>query len=344
MEKGKKYTRSLGTHIHALFKRYFEGTASDRERRIVDTLKVTETEENNPLVTDEMMEQDRDWVYNKLSRQFGFNTNKKETGIPVRYLFHWGTLTAATLLVTVLAGWWLFAGKWNREAQEYTLVAACVVRGEPGSTEEVSLEDGSKVYLNRGTKVYTRQDGFNERQREVWVEGEAFFEVQKNPSRPFIVHTGNIHTTVLGTSFNVRAEKDHPVEVTVVTGKVNVAHHPESQEGSRSHLDLLPGQQASFDLATEKFTARTVDLDVYFSWKPDKLLFNEVSFAKAIAMLERRYSVNIELKQSALEHCEITGEHEGTDVEEVLRSMQFLFDFEFERAAPGKIIVKGGGC
>src|SRR5690606_27701037 len=99
----------------------------------------------------------------------------------------------------------------------------------PGVKSSITLGDGSKVLLNSGSSLkYVK--GFGTDLREVFLVGEAFFEVSRDSIRPFIVRTGEISTTALGTSFNIEAYKDENLNISLLTGKVAVAVPYEKQE------------------------------------------------------------------------------------------------------------------
>lgn len=142
-----------------------------------------------------------------------------------------------------------------------------------GMRSSIVLSDGTRVILNAGTTL-SYPAAFVSSQREVKVNGEAFFEVSHDKDHPFIVSAENVKVKVLGTKFNVKAYKeDDHIEVTLTEGKVGV--------GLGEHHDMMyisPGQQALFNKMKQSFSKYEVNLDYYTSWKEGKFYFKILSY------------------------------------------------------------------
>lgn len=157
----------------------------------------------------------------------------------------------------------------------------------------ITLPDSSQVYLGAGSKLrYTEK--FSGVTREVNLEGEAFFEVVKNPEKPFIIHTGTITTRVLGTSFKVDAFLNQPLTVLVSTGKVRVDRHVGHQ--TESLAVLTPGQTVTWNEKSHLKTLGTTQVADISGWKDGRLVFNETRLSEITAILERWYAVKIDFK------------------------------------------------
>lgn len=136
-----------------------------------------------------------------------------------------------------------------------------------GVKSDVVLPDGSRVRLNCGTRiVYPALFGD---ERRVEVDGEAYFEVEHDARRPFVVVTGQVVSTVLGTTFNVHAySEDENYQITLATGSLLVDGGPESRS-----VRLRPGEQGFFERTSGLLSLRRVNVEQVLSWQEDRLYF-----------------------------------------------------------------------
>ena len=184
-----------------------------------------------------------------------------------------------------------------------------------GMRSSIVLSDGTRVILNAGTTL-SYPAAFVSSQREVKVNGEAFFEVSHDKDHPFIVSAENVKVKVLGTKFNVKAYKeDDHIEVTLTEGKVGV--------GLGEHHDMMyisPGQQALFNKMKQSFSKYEVNLDYYTSWKEGKFYFKSVTFLEIAKQLERRFNVHISVEPAKLQRTVFSGDFvRGENLEQILR-------------------------
>jgi transmembrane sensor len=151
----------------------------------------------------------------------------------------------------------------------------------------IFLSDSSIVYLGAGSKL-TFPEAFTGKSREIYLDGEAFFEIKSNPQMPFIVHTGKVQTKVLGTSFKIEAFTGAPFAVEVATGKIQIA------EGLKSLAILTPGEQLTY--YNGKISQHQVLPADVMAWKNSVLTFNNKSLYEITRILERWYDVRISFK------------------------------------------------
>ena len=153
----------------------------------------------------------------------------------------------------------------------------------------LSLPDGSRVILSYGSKLsYASSfDGLDK--REVYLTGEAFFDIKHNNVKPFIVHTGKIETTVLGTAFDVKAlSGDKTITVTVTRGKVKVS------DNKRLLGIIIPNQQITYNRQNFNSTQSSIVAKNYTNWTvQDDLYFEDVTFGEAAKVLEERFKIKI---------------------------------------------------
>lgn len=201
---------------------------------------------------------------------------------------------AAIWIAMILTGIGIYAiSYWNSSSKKDKLVF--VERNNPnGQRSKIILSDSSVVYLGAGSSLRFPET-FATDTREIYLAGEAFFEVKKNPKRPFMIHTGSVQTKVLGTSFNIEAFKNQPLMVEVATGKVRVDHI--NGEFSKSLAVLTPGQKMVLDHG--KVTNLMVNLEEVRDLKEARLTFNDASLNEISKVLQRWYNVRVIFKKQA---------------------------------------------
>ncbi|MEX0983370.1 MAG: FecR domain-containing protein [Bacteroidales bacterium] len=203
-----------------------------------------------------------------------------------------------------------------------------------GQSSEIRLADGSVIWLSANSTL-EYPDRFDSDYREVILSGEAFFDVAHNPQQPFIVKSGDLHTRVLGTSFNIRAfteEKD--IAITVVTGRVSVNKMDaltNYETMINDHAVLLdPDQQFLYNNASKEGLIQTVNPEHYTSWKKGLLSFEKHTFEEIAQRLEQWYGVEIHFEDPKLKESHLRITFENNSLEHVLRMLQAIKDFEFE--------------
>ncbi|MDR6197478.1 FecR domain-containing protein [Siphonobacter sp. SORGH_AS_0500] len=159
-----------------------------------------------------------------------------------------------------------------------------------GKKTRLTLSDGSTVILNAASTIHYPKT-FHSNVREIRLEGEAFFSVAHDSTKPFIVQTGELSTSVLGTEFNVSAYSPaNQVTVSLHRGKVQV------ENALRQRLVLMPGQQAIFQTTTQKLTRTSFDSLAVSGWKDGYLVFKNADFKTVAQAIERMYGYEIILK------------------------------------------------
>ena len=174
-----------------------------------------------------------------------------------------------------------------------------------GNQSRVVLSDNSVVWLNAGSRlVYPTL--FKNKTREVMLFGEAFFEVAKNPERPFIVKTTDLEIRVLGTKFNVSAyDEDNVVQTVLKEGSVSIRLN----EANRFEKDIVikPNQLASFYKNNRDTKIYKVDAGYYTLWTQGLISFDEIDFSRIIKKVERYYNISINFSDPKMEVIRISG-------------------------------------
>lgn len=196
---------------------------------------------------------------------------------------------------------------------------------------KIVLYDGSLVWLNAGSEL-RYPNTFVENQRVVYLKGEAYFDVTKDSSHPFIVKTISSEISVLGTSFNVNARENSCV-TTLVEGRVRMKH------GVKDSVELRAGQQALVTGA-EKIRVQEVDTRYYTSWMNNMFAFRETPLREIATVLEDWYECKCRFESSALENIPYTTMVERySDIDSVLQILAGTGDFRYTRIGD-MIIIK----
>lgn len=228
---------------------------------------------------------------------------------------------AASLALLVVLGFGLKAYIYN--VSNASALAVHTFKTAQGERKKITLTDGSTVTLNTQSSLQAPEQFSNEK-REVVLEGEAFFEVVKNPSKPFIVKTKNFETQVLGTSFNVRAyTNDQNQNVAVITGKVKMMH---SEQVSTL---LTPNEIGNFSASNAQIIKNSFNPKEIVGWKDGLLVFEKADFQDVFKRLEAWYGVEIVVDKRVILRGRYSGEFQNNTLEEVLTGIAYTSAFKY---------------
>lgn len=168
-----------------------------------------------------------------------------------------------------------------------------------GGEYQLILSDGTRVWMNAASSL-RYPTSFIKEKREVYLEGEAFFEVAKDDSHPFIVHTGRHSVEVVGTSFNISAYPNYKVYTTLAEGKVKV-------KTATDYVLLSPNQQAVIEVDNDDITTREVPACLFTSWAKGIYEFRNTALEEIVAQLSRWYNVDIYFRNESLKNKRFAG-------------------------------------
>jgi len=240
---------------------------------------------------------------------------------------------AAVLLVIAGVGYWLLM---TRLSGSEPMIA----QATQNEKKDFYLPDGSHVFLNRNSHI-SYGKGLKGDQRVIYLRGEAFFDVKRNPERPFVIYTSQSRVEVLGTSFTVREDASgQTTEVEVVTGKVAFSG---KDPADTARLYLKPGLKGILN-RTRGITQTRIEDPNFIAWKSDKLVFNNTSLSAVIKTMEAYFGVHIDVATDAqLIHCRYTGDFEKPALEDMLEVLSLATHLTYEKK-PDRYILSGGGC
>ncbi|MPR35984.1 FecR family protein [Salmonirosea aquatica] len=326
--------------FNQLLKRYLEGKTTEQEDRLL--AEWYETPANQVELS--LSEAQKVGIEKRMWRSL--QTRIRPAGGRRTIQLAWLSGIAACL---VLGFAWLYSqSDTEPEPRVATLVreqTGIEVKNTNPSEQEVTLPDGTTVLLAQNSSLVYEKT-FNQARREVYLTGEAFFNVKRNVAKPFVVHTGELDTEVLGTSFRIRQnEKGKTTEVSVRTGKVSVYARGKNQQRERNGVIITPNQRAVYDASTHTITPGIVEkpVAVQSGEKKTALVFREASFEKVLAELTRLYGIEFVISNPTVKDCRITADLNGLSMFTQLELVCKSVDATYEKRGT-VVFINGDGC
>ena len=196
------------------------------------------------------------------------------------------------------------------------------------------LSDSTRVYLSGGSTLHFPSQ-FDEKQRIVHLEGEAFFEVKRTQyQHPFRVESENLHVKVLGTKFNVNDVKGETISVSVHEGKVEVS---DTEEGQK--LILKANEKVDFQTNQQQFVSYAMEEQDLDQWHKGHLKFRKATIQEVIHVLNRRLNTKIIWQGQEVPTLTISGDFKYNSIEEILNSLRFFYGIDYVKKADGTIEI-----
>ncbi|RNL86270.1 DUF4974 domain-containing protein [Sinomicrobium pectinilyticum] len=327
-----------------LLHKYLNGKCSEEE-----IAKVEKFLRDNPGAADRILQKEWDNASNliaekdsKAIREVVFKVVKKETDKTAgakRFPFPIvknSLMIAASLLLLITAGLSFFLWQQGR-AEHWT-----VVLNERHKVKEIRLEDDTKIWLRPGSSI-SYSDRFGDKERNVRLKGEAYFDVARDTLRPFKVQTGRVITRVLGTMFNIKAydfEKD--IQIVLSEGAIQVSLDDE-HKGLMELVRMQPGELFRFDRAHKNFSKETVQNTSEDQFKGDKLVFHNITVEEALNRVSQLYDIPLDLEQLPEEdrNKHISGVFEFTSPQSAVKKILFIHHLRWVRQDNGTVLILG---
>ena len=320
--------------IDTLIVRYLDGDATSEEQEVLNSW-IVGSEANRR----QFEEVEQIWKMTsgtqeveKIDTEANWQRFKHTTGIedkPVRTLkqkpdrSRWYKIAAVLVVAIGVSLFWFF-----NSSQETVLIAE--------ETQQFDLPDGSIIWLKEGSSLSYSNSDFNKEAREVYLEGEGYFEVTHNTNKPFIVFANNSETKVLGTTFTVSEDTIHKTtSVALLTGKVAFKTDIENEI-------LEPGESSTASYTGVIKKKKTDDLNL-LAWKTKTLHFEATPLKKVVQDLNKVYSKTVRLENKSIQDCTLTINFENESLDKVLQTLQILFDVEVDQEG-SDIRLLGGSC
>jgi len=300
-----------------LFKEYREGALSERERDKLLSLfhhDDLEFDLKNELY-DQLIKMENDSSpeisvpdFNIIWKKIEGRKISKKVNLS-RRISVW-SYAAAILIIGLLIGNILLQTRNENQSEFYSAVAP------NGSVSEVVLPDSTLIFLNSGSKV-NYSCSMNQKVREVYLTGEAWFKVKKSKEVPFLVHTSYYTVRVMGTEFNVKAyDDDQNVVTTLEKGEILV--QSSGNVKLSKDVKLKPGEQLTYNKVEKSLKVHQVKTQIFSSWKDNKLIFVNTTLRELAVLLERKYGVDIQINNDQIAEYHYDGTIKNETILEVL--------------------------
>ena len=192
----------------------------------------------------------------------------------------------------------------------------------------VVLPDSTRVWIN-SESTFQYPEHFGGKTRTVHLTGEAYFEVTKDASHPFIVSTPEMNVKVLGTGFNVSAyPAGKHISATLVHGRI-LAYHVNASGNMENKVVLSPGERSIFKPEKGVFTVKKVDTKIYTSWKEGDLVFHDTPFSEVVKRINRWYNVDMVVNDKTIEHFDYTVNFDNDSLQSVLKLLKEMTPVRF---------------
>ncbi|WP_316839842.1 FecR family protein [Pedobacter gandavensis] len=253
--------------------------------------------------------------------------------IPVRKLKPWFNkkiiAAAAMLILMSTIGLWFLKGQ-NAEVQYLT---------KYGQTLRVLLPDSSVVMLNGNSRLSYRKEWAKDGDREVKVDGEAYFSVKHTRShqRFFVRMPDQLSVEVLGTEFNI-STRNHDTRVVLNSGKIDF--HMEGLPDQQTRIvQMKPGDLVEYQSNKKSYTKRIVDPAIYSSWKTDRLVFDKTPLKEVLNTLRNTYGLEIEVENPTMLDMNLSGSAPTTNVDILIQALSATFNINFIKKGDTLIVT-----
>ena len=324
--------------INEIIIRYLDGSASlDEKIRLLGWLRETEGNRSDFMTTRDLWiacravegsELEVDIALGKFRQRI--QQEQERIGREQSARWHLPVWTrwagiAATVLLVLAMGYGI-----GKRTQNTPLIAVQnqLITAQ-GSKGRFTLPDGSVVWLNEASKL-TYPDRFAGDKREVVLEGEAYFEVEKDTLKPFVVQAGALSVEVLGTSFDVNSyASETSIQTALLEGSVKI-----SGEGLAEPVYLKPNELFDYRKADQRGSVETVKANLYTDWMKDRLVFDNDCLADILVSMQSRYKIEMECPEQFAAKTRLSFTIRQESLEEVLAAMAQIAPIRYE--------IKGG--
>jgi len=318
----------------AILEKHLDGTATAAERRVLDNFYQHHLARSKKEWMFTESERIRLEIFESLNRAIDADVRQQR-----RPVFNKTLRIAATVIIILTAGIGLYLTRFAAPEIQYTTITT-----PRGQQKTITLSDGSVVHLNAESSITFPEQFAALDSRNIQFSGEAFFEVTPDKTKPFIIHSEGLITTVVGTSFNVQAyPEDETIAVTVATGKVRIEVVDDQQRETASEL-LNPGQQGLYDKRSARIARTQVQMEKYFAWKDGTILLQGATLKEATDILGRWYDAEFIFENPDLKTCTIDGKFRNDQLPNILENLRFLMGIEYRIEEGNKVIINGKSC
>lgn len=312
-----------GENIRQILRKYLIGISSEEETNAIDRWYQSFENEAPVSLTEHDREAARQEIWEKIAP--AIITQRKARVIPVWLQAASWAAVAAGLIISLF----LLIKPAKHGEPAYTTVTT-----KNGQRSVVTIQDGTRLTLNAGTTLHVYDDFSTERRVDL-VDGEVFFEVHRDTTRPFRIHSNDLTISVLGTSFDVSAYTGlKKISVGVVSGKVSVKR-------DTTTLDVLTKtRQLNYNTETHAYTTGTTSASL-LAWREGKVELNDLSFAEMAVLMKKNFSIDVLTHNSRIEQTKYTTELSATlTADEAMEVLAAIHQLTIEKINDHTYVLK----
>jgi transmembrane sensor len=312
-----------GENIRHILRKYLIGIASEEETNATDRWYQSFENEAPVSLTEHEREAARQEIWEKIVP--AIITQRKARVIPVWIQAASWAAVAAGVIISLF----LLIKPAKHGGPAYTTVTT-----KNGQRSVVTIQDGTRLTLNAGTTLHVYDDFSTERRVDL-VDGEVFFEVYRDTTRPFRIHSNDLTISVLGTSFDVSAYTGlKKISVGVVSGKVSVKR-------DTTTLDILTKtRQLTYNIETHAYTTGTTSASL-LAWREGKVELNDLSFAEIAVLMKKNFSIDVLTHNSRIEQTKYTTELSATlTADEAMEVLAAIHQLTIEKINDHTYVLK----
>ncbi len=329
-----------------LFQQFIKKTASSDEiEEFLAMMKREDFDDEVKILLDEFWNQvasDAPIPEEKAERIFNSimaSSREKESFLKLKSKSFWYRSAAAILIIGLSAMFYLSRSGISESQQVKVISEKSKVMEKP-ARRFINLPDGSSVILNENSQIEIAENFNSDTKREVYLMGEAYFDINHDSERPFIVHTGKLKTTVLGTAFNIKSSAGaKTVTVTVTRGKVEVG------DENQTFNVITPNEQIVFNEEHNIIVKTPVKAESYIKWTNEDIYFDDVSIKDVAKQLQERFGVSIVFSNEQIKTCKFSATFlKSQSLPQILNIIAEFNQIKYQFRDNKVVVLDGSGC
>jgi transmembrane sensor len=267
-------------------------------------------------------------------------SSKEKEPVPIFKTKSFWYKSVAAIFIVGLSAMFYLTRLGISEPQQVKLISERLKTIEKPARRFINLPDGSSVILNENSQIEIAENFNSNGKREVYLMGEAYFDIIQDLKRPFIVHTGKLKTTVLGTAFNVKSSAGaKTVTVTVTRGKVEVG------DENQIFNVITPNQQIVFNEKDNNVVKNPVLAESYIKWTNEDIYFDDVSIKDVAKQLQEHFDVSILFSTEMIKSCKFSATFlKSQSLIQILNVIGEFNQIKYQFKDDNTVVLSGLGC
>lgn len=319
-----------------LFEQYVQNRLDEKSRKKIDNWNPEDIPERF-TASDEILDEGCIRVTKKVYSQLGFVSKDSPKKRRLLSSIYYKYAAVAAILIVATCSVPYLLNDITTSPSEIAVISKenLVEYIAKNEIKKVTLPDGTQLSINRGGRLSYNQNKFNQKEREVWLEGEAYFDVAKNPEKLFIIHSGKLQTVVRGTSFIVKAyEELDEMSISVKTGRVEIT------EKEKTIATLNPNQQLLYMKTDGSVQKSETNWEDVAAWMDGKLVLQNATIDEFMLRIKHLYGKDIVIASNILKDERLVMSFEsGTSFTGVMDAICTLYDVKYKETSPNRVTI-----